>query len=221
MGFRRYEVRCPEEGSSAQVRSRKNQETSVAAPECQTDSDVVWACPKTAGLPIHKDADVCDPDSQKQCGLERLVVSPNSVGSPDYDLPFPRAPGVSRTRNREGLVDVRCNAGHQWMSAEILVATHPHYAVTMAEKYFWRSGWEKCFSLDIPYFIGPTENTWNISGAPRCLYPTEPHAPAVGATAYFAGLHRLRHHSADHLGKECEYVWRGLPLSLLYCWRSI
>jgi hypothetical protein len=52
-------------------------------------------------------------------------------GAADYNLPFPfQDQVVQRTMNREGLVDLRCNAGHVWMNAEMMVAPHPYYAVT-------------------------------------------------------------------------------------------
>jgi hypothetical protein len=78
-------------------------------------------------------------------------------GASDYNLPFPFAnQTVSRTMNRGGLVDLRCNAGHVWMNAEMLVVTHPYYAVTDADGNFkltnvppgeyeieaWHEGWK-------------------------------------------------------------------------------
>ena len=78
-------------------------------------------------------------------------------GASDYNLPFPFAnQTVSRTMNRTGLVDLRCNAGHVWMNGEMLVVTHPYYAVTDAEGNFrlnnvppgeyeieaWHEGWK-------------------------------------------------------------------------------
>jgi hypothetical protein len=78
-------------------------------------------------------------------------------GSADYNLPFPFAnQTVSRTMNREGLVDLRCNAGHVWMNAEMLVVQHPYYAVTDEDGNFkltnvppgdyeieaWHEGWK-------------------------------------------------------------------------------
>jgi hypothetical protein len=77
-------------------------------------------------------------------------------GSADYNLPFPFAnQTVSRTMNREGTVDLRCNAGHVWMNAEMLVVPHPYYAVTDEDGNFkltdvppgeyeivaWHEGW--------------------------------------------------------------------------------
>jgi hypothetical protein len=78
-------------------------------------------------------------------------------GASDYNLPFPFAnQTVSRTMNRAGVVDLRCNAGHVWMNAEILVVSHPYYAVTDEDGYFkltdvppgeyeieaWHEGWK-------------------------------------------------------------------------------
>ncbi len=78
-------------------------------------------------------------------------------GASDYNLPFPFAnQTVSRTMNREGIVDLRCNAGHVWMNAEMLVVHHPYYAVTDEDGNFkltnvppgeyeieaWHEGWK-------------------------------------------------------------------------------
>jgi hypothetical protein len=52
-------------------------------------------------------------------------------GAATYNLPFPFTnQTVSRVMPRAGLADVRCNGGHTWMNAEIIVAPHPYYAVT-------------------------------------------------------------------------------------------
>ena len=155
---------------------------------------VMWAgpVPRPAVMTINKDAAVCDPDSQKERDLERLVIGPNRgvantvvylknitrgktmdlpeprrfldqkhcryephillvplngslqmkssdavlhtvhmEGAATYNLPFPFANRVtSRTMPTAGLVNIRCNGGHNWMNAEILVVPHPYYAVT-------------------------------------------------------------------------------------------
>jgi hypothetical protein len=79
------------------------------------------------------------------------------TGASDYNLPFPFAnQTVSRTMNREGTVDLRCNAGHIWMNAEMLVVRHPYYAITDEDGNFkltnvppgeyeieaWHEGWK-------------------------------------------------------------------------------
>lgn len=52
-------------------------------------------------------------------------------GAATYNLPFPFPNQVtSRTMSRPGLVNLRCNGGHVWMNAEMMVVTHPYYAVT-------------------------------------------------------------------------------------------
>ena len=78
-------------------------------------------------------------------------------GAADYNLPFPfQDLTIQRTMNREGLVDLRCNAGHVWMNAEMMVAPHPYYAVTDQDGNFeitqvppgdyeivaWHEGWK-------------------------------------------------------------------------------
>ena len=85
-----------------------------------------------------------------------LLHTVHMSGAADYNLPFPfRDQVVTRNMNREGLVDLRCNAGHVWMNAELMVAPHPYYAVTNAEGEFqitdvppgdyeivaWHEGW--------------------------------------------------------------------------------
>jgi hypothetical protein len=52
-------------------------------------------------------------------------------GAATYNLPFPFTNQVvSRTMPTAGLSNVRCNGGHAWMNAEILVVPHPYYTVT-------------------------------------------------------------------------------------------
>jgi hypothetical protein len=78
-------------------------------------------------------------------------------GAATYNLPFPFTDRtVSRTMPAAGLVNVRCNGGHSWMNAEILVVAHPYYAVTDENGKFeltdvppgqyqivaWHEGWK-------------------------------------------------------------------------------
>lgn len=78
-------------------------------------------------------------------------------GAASYNLPFPFTDRtVSRTMPTAGLVNVRCNGGHSWMNAEILVVPHPYYAVTDQSGKFeltdvppgqyqivaWHEGWK-------------------------------------------------------------------------------
>jgi hypothetical protein len=78
-------------------------------------------------------------------------------GAASYNLPFPFTDRpVTRTMPTAGLVNVRCNGGHAWMNAEIMVVSHPYYAVTDASGKFeltdvppgqyqivaWHEGWK-------------------------------------------------------------------------------
>lgn len=52
-------------------------------------------------------------------------------GAASYNLPFPFPNQVSsRSMSTPGLVNLRCNGGHVWMNAEMMVVNHPYYAVT-------------------------------------------------------------------------------------------
>jgi Carboxypeptidase regulatory-like domain len=78
-------------------------------------------------------------------------------GAASYNLPFPftNRP-VSRTMPTAGVVNVRCNGGHAWMNATILVVSHPYYTVTDESGKFeltgvppgrfqivaWHEGWK-------------------------------------------------------------------------------
>jgi hypothetical protein len=105
-------------------------------------------------------------------------------GAASYNLPFPFIDRpVTRTMPAAGLVNVRCNGGHSWMNAEIMVVSHPYYAVTDESGKFeltdvppgqyqivaWHEGWkldreEAAFDvlterkIRRPVFSGP--KTW-------------------------------------------------------------
>ena len=78
-------------------------------------------------------------------------------GAASYNLPFPFTDRtVTRNMPAAGLVNVRCNGGHAWMNAEVLVVPHPYYAVTDEDGRFeltdvppgqyqivaWHEGWK-------------------------------------------------------------------------------
>jgi hypothetical protein len=87
--------------------------------------------------------------NQKHCRYEPhiLLVPQNAVlqmtssdatlhtihmdGAANFNLPFPYTNQViSRTMQTPGLVTLKCNGGHVWMNAEMMVVPHPYYAVT-------------------------------------------------------------------------------------------
>jgi len=78
-------------------------------------------------------------------------------GAASYNLPFPFTnQTVTRNMPTAGLVNVRCNGGHSWMNAELMVVPHPYYAVTDENGKFelthvppgkyvivaWHEGWK-------------------------------------------------------------------------------
>ncbi len=70
-----------------------------------------------------------------------LLHTVHMSGSADYNLPFTAAgQEITRPMTRDGVVSLRCNAGHVWMNAEMIVAKHPYYAVTDQEGNFELTG---------------------------------------------------------------------------------
>jgi hypothetical protein len=78
-------------------------------------------------------------------------------GAATFNLPFPFPDRpTTRTMSTPGLVNLRCNGGHVWMNAEMMVVSHPYYAVTDESGRYeftdvppgnyqivaWHEGWE-------------------------------------------------------------------------------
>lgn len=108
-------------------------------------------------------------------------------GAASFNLPFPFTNRVtSKTMSTPGLVSLRCNGGHVWMNAEMMVVSHPYYTVTDESGRFeltnvppgtyqivaWHEGWnlvgkEHAFdvlterSVERPMFSSP--KTWQKS----------------------------------------------------------
>ncbi len=115
---------------------------------------VKWSgpLPRLATYPITKDPAICDPESHKTRDLERLIVGPQ--GGVANTVPFPNQV-ISRAMQSTGLVDLKCNGGHVWMNAELMVVPHPYYVVTDESRRFelnnvprgsyeivaWHEGW--------------------------------------------------------------------------------
>ena len=81
-------------------------------------------------------------------------------GAATFNLPFPFTHQItSRTMATPGLVHLQCNGGHVWMSAEMMVAPHPYYAVTDESGQFEFT--------DVPpgnYQIVAWHEGWNFAG---------------------------------------------------------
>jgi hypothetical protein len=78
-------------------------------------------------------------------------------GAASFNLPFPFPDRpTTRAMPTAGLVNLHCNGGHVWMNAEMMVVSHPYYAVTDESGRFeltdvpagtyeivaWHEGWE-------------------------------------------------------------------------------
>jgi hypothetical protein len=57
------------------------------------------------------------------------TIHMDGAASFNLPFPFPNQP-VSRTMSTPGLINLHCNGGHVWMNAEMMVVSHPYYAVT-------------------------------------------------------------------------------------------
>jgi len=81
-------------------------------------------------------------------------------GAATFNLPFPFTDRVTtRIMSTPGLVHLRCNGGHVWMNAEMMVVSHPYYAVTDESGSFKFS--------DVPpgtYQIVAWHEGWNLLG---------------------------------------------------------
>jgi hypothetical protein len=108
-------------------------------------------------------------------------------GAASYNLPFPFTNQISsRKMGTPGLVNLRCNGGHVWMNAEMMVVEHPYYTVTDESGRFeftrvppgayeivaWHEGWgltgkEQAYdvlterTVERPVFTEP--KTWSRS----------------------------------------------------------
>jgi polysaccharide lyase family 4-like protein len=78
-------------------------------------------------------------------------------GAASFNLPFQFTDRVTtRNMNTPGLVNLRCNGGHVWMNAEMMVVPHPYYSVSDQNGRFeltdvppgnyevvaWHEGWQ-------------------------------------------------------------------------------
>lgn len=60
-----------------------------------------------------------------------LLHTVHMAGAASNNIPFPfQNQDIQIPMKRSGVIDLKCNAGHVWMNAEMLVVKHPYYAVT-------------------------------------------------------------------------------------------
>jgi hypothetical protein len=95
--------------------------------------------------------------SMQMKSSDPILHNIHMVGVAVYNLPFPIQDKVlSRPMHRDGVIDLKCDAGHVWMNAEVMVVAHPYYAVTDSRGNFqltnvppgdyvitaWHEGWK-------------------------------------------------------------------------------
>src|SRR3989442_4811104 len=143
---------------SRDLRSRVTQDSRSGAADCratgrcreyrdipekyfQRESDKP---PRTQTLPRPEALPLRAPHSLGAAGCPLRIKSSDATlhtvhmdGAAHYNLPFPFTNRVvARTMPTAGLSNVRCNCGHAWMNAEILVGPHPYYTVTDESRRF-------------------------------------------------------------------------------------
>jgi hypothetical protein len=79
------------------------------------------------------------------------------TGAASNNIPFPmQNQFIPINLPRSGVVELKCNAGHVWMNAEIMIVKNPYYAVTDEHGFFkltdvppgeyeieaWHEGWQ-------------------------------------------------------------------------------
>lgn len=93
-------------------------------------------------------------------------------GAATFNLPFPFPNQItSRNMPATGLVNLRCNGGHVWMNAEMMVVSHPYYAVTDESGRF--------SFTDVPpgtYQIVAWHEGWNLAGKEQAYDVLTEHA---------------------------------------------
>lgn len=85
-----------------------------------------------------------------------ILHTVHMAGAASNNVPFPfQNQDIAIPMRRSGVVDLKCNAGHVWMNAEVIVVKHPYYAVTDEHGFFelgnvppgeyeieaWHEGW--------------------------------------------------------------------------------
>ena len=118
-------------------------------------------------------------------------------GAATFNLPFPFPNQIiSRTMSTPGLVNLRCNGGHVWMNAEMMVVPHPYYAVTDESGRFE-------FTSVPPgtYQIVAWHEGWGLAGKGTGLRrPHRAHraAPHLHRTEDMGAIRNGEHQSTQH-----------------------
>jgi hypothetical protein len=106
-------------------------------------------------------------DSLSMRSSDHVLHTVHMEGAASFNVAFPFTDRlISREMDSPGLVTLQCNGGHTWMNAEMMVVSHPYYAVSDLEGKFtltdvppgeyrvvaWHEGWRvlgKKSTLDV------------------------------------------------------------------------
>jgi hypothetical protein len=96
-------------------------------------------------------------DNLQAKSSDPVLHTVHMTGAASNNIPFPmQNQMIPISLPRAGVVELKCNAGHVWMNAEILIVNHPYYAVTDEHGSFklndvppgeyeieaWHEGWQ-------------------------------------------------------------------------------
>jgi hypothetical protein len=142
--------------------------------------------------------------SMEMKSSDPILHNIHMVGASLYNLPFPIQDKVlTRVMHSDGVVDIKCDAGHVWMNAEVLVVSHPYYAVTDQHGNFeltdvppgeyeiiaWHEGWK----------IARTETVIDVDSRQEVHRPiySEPRTWNAKVTVSAAGMTRADFNLSD------------------------
>lgn len=96
---------------------------------------------------------------------DHVLHTVHSDGVASFNLAFPFTDHVTtQSVSTAGLINLKCNGGHSWMNAEVMVVSHPYYAVT---------GEDGKFELtDVPpgeYQVVAWHEGWSVLGKENAL----------------------------------------------------